>query len=196
MLCFISIMAFGQEVKIIKDEYVEWDFDDQIRKVQTDFIPMAKKRLNEYPFSLQYFKPHSGNKNAFYAIIIKLYAGTSKQSLPRGSKLLLKMDNDSIITLETIIDVSENDKIAGLFIDYYYMYLPYYVTTQQVQQLMTHKVVKIRIQESWDDWYIDLPNKSIKDKHILFTDNLIRMKSSIDTRINPSRKLDEMLNDF
>lgn len=195
MLGLVSISILGQDVSILQDE----NLGDR-RQIQTDYTPMAKKGLVELPFSLQYVSTKYSSE-AYYTMTFKLTLGSVPQSLPSGSKMYLKLDNDSILEFETMNDIAEYDntfqymELFGCL--YYYMYPTYYASSEQIDMLMKHKVVKIRRQVTWGEGFYDIPdNRVFKQKHICFTENLIRMKLSIDKRLNAANNQNALLEGF
>ena len=194
MLCFVSIVSYGQNVAILQDENL-----GDYRKIQTDYVPYAKKGLAELTFSLQYFSP-VGTSQAYYTMTFHITLGAERQSLPKGSKMYLKLDDGSVLEFESINDIAEYDntfeymELFGYM--YYYMYPTYYATTDQIEKLMQHQVVKVKRQITWGEGFYDIPNKVFKDKHMCFTENLISAKQAIDKRLNAANNQDALLQGF
>lgn len=195
-LFFMCYSAFGQDVRIINDENVE-----SYRKIQTDYLPLAKKGIVAFPFSLQYFSP-TGSQESYYTLIFKVACGYVRRSLPEGSKMFVKLDDDSIIELQTISGIeeyeNESETMPQTHSDYYYIYPTYMATPEQINQMIEHKIVKVRRQITWGEGYYDMPNENgrIRLKHMCMTENLARMKLSIDKRLEKTETPDDILNGF
>lgn len=195
-LLFLCYSAFGQDVSIINDENVE-----SYRKIQTGYLPWLKKGLVDLPFSLQYFSP-TGSEDAYYTLVFKVSCGTVRRSLPEGSKMFVKLDDDSIIEMQTISEIEEYQNeyeiIPTLNATYYYIYPTYLATPEQIQQMIEHKIVKVRQQTTWGEGYYDIPNENLKIrlKHMCLTENLTRMKLSIDKRLERTETQDDILKGF
>ena len=111
MLCFVSIVSYGQNVAILQDENL-----GDYRKIQTDYVPYAKKGLAELTFSLQYFSP-VGTSQAYYTMTFHITLGAERQSLPKGSKMYLKLDDGSVLEFESINDIAEYDNTKAMYME-------------------------------------------------------------------------------
>ena len=193
ILCVFSIISNGQVVDIIHDENVE-----EYRKIQSSYTPMIKKGLLEIPFSLIYYAPKNDNEE-YYALSCKI-TDFSRMELPAGSKMYLKLDNEEVIELETYqnIETFDNDYYLLNGISFYYIYPLYLLSKNQMDKLLSHRVVKIRTQITWGKGYFDYPDedRGIKSKHLVFSENLLKMKISIDNRLNNIGSQSDLLNGF
>lgn len=191
-LLALSCNIFGQG--IITDENLE-----NHRKIQTDYYPIVKKGLAEIPMSLVYFK-YLDSSLSHYSLVVELNLGSTNQSLPKGSKLYIKLENGEIIEGTSMFEIHEFENrrewmdMFGYY--YYYMYPQYQISVSDIEKMLENKVVKVRVQLTWGTGYFDLPNKSFKDKHFVFSNSLMIMKSAIDQRINKATNQEDLLRGF
>jgi hypothetical protein len=83
-----------------------------------------------------------------------------RKELSVGRKLLIKLDNDSILSLTNIQKITQLDNdytIAGSVIAYH-MYPNYEIKSDQLTTLMKHIVVKLRVET--EDGYTDLDSRN------------------------------------
>lgn len=193
ILCVFSIISKGQVVDIIHDENLE-----EYRKIQSQYTPIIKKGLLEIPFSLIYYAPKN-DKEEYYALSCKI-SDLSRMEMPTGSKMYLKLDNEEVIELETLnnIETFDNDYYLLNGIAFYNIYPLYLLSKNQMDKLLSHRVVKIRTQITWGKGYFDYPDedRGIKSKHLVFSENLLKMKISIDNRLNNIGNQSDLLNGF
>ncbi len=193
ILCVFSVISNAQVVDIIHDENLE-----EYRKIQSQYTPIIKKGLLEIPFSLIYFAPKDDTEE-YYALSCKI-TDFSRMEIPAGSKMYLKLDNEEVIELETFqnIETSDNDYYLLNGITFYCIYPLYLLSKNQMDMLLSHRVVKIRTQITWGKGYFDYPDeeRGIKSKHLLFSENLLKMKMSIDNRLNNIGSQSDLLNGF
>ena len=193
MFVLSSYLVFAQ--KIVHDENLS-----DYRKIQTNYYPLVKKGLIEIPMSLVYFK-YTESSLSHYSIVVKLTLGSTRQSLPKGSKLYVKLENGEIIEGESMFEINtfdnEHEYLEALHTMYYYMYPQYKFSEADIEKMISDKVVKVRFQVTWGNGYFDLPNNQVfKDKHMQFTGSLSAMKNAIDTRVNQASSQSDILQGF
>lgn len=193
ILVLSSCCIFAQ--RIIHDENLA-DF----RKIQTEFYPIVKKGLVEIPMSLVYFK-YTDSDLSHYSIVVQITLGQSQQSLPKGSKIYVKLENDEIIEGESMFEIhtfdNEHEWIEGLHAMYYYMYPQYRFSEADIAKMIAKKATKIRVQVTWGNGFFDLPNGNVfKEKHMRFTESLSAMKGAIDARVNKASNQSDILQGF
>ena len=184
MFVLSSYLVFAQ--KIVHDENLS-----DYRKIQTNYYPLVKKGLIEIPMSLVYFK-YTESSLSHYSIVVKLTLGSTRQSLPKGSKLYVKLENGEIIEGESMFEINtfdnEHEYLEALHTMYYYMYPQYKFSEADIEKM---------ISVTWGNGYFDLPNNQVfKDKHMHFTGSLSAMKSAIDTRVNQASTQSDILQGF
>lgn len=83
-----------------------------------------------------------------------------RKELSVGRKLLIKLDNDSILSLINIQNITQlnNDYIMVGSVIVYHMYPTYEIKSDQLTALMKHKAVKLRIET--EDGYTDLDSRN------------------------------------
>ena len=188
-----SNICFSQ--RIIHDENLS-----EYRKIQSEYYPLVKKGIVEIPMSLVYFK-FSDSSLSHYSIVIKITLGPSPQSLPKGSKIYVKLGNDEIVEGESMYEIhtfdNEHEWLEALHSTYYYMYPQYRFSEEDIAKMINSRVKKVRVQVTWGDGFFDLPNdKVFKDKHMRFTESLSAMKSAIDARVGQATKQSDILQGF
>lgn len=194
IFCVLGICATSFAQKIIHDENLE-----DYRKIQTEYYPIVKKGLAEIPMSLMFFK-YTDVSLSHYSIVVKLTLGSSRQSLPEGSKVFVKLDNGEVIEGQSMFEIhtydNDHEYLEAFHSMWYYMYPQYRFFADDIQKMINHTVVKVRFQVTWGEGFFDLPNKVFKDKHIVFTQSLSSMKSAIDTRVSNTSSQDDILKGF
>ena len=92
-------------------------------------------------------------------------------------------NNEEVIELETLnnIETFDNDYYLLNGIAFYNIYPLYLLSKNQMDKLLSHRVVKIRTQITWGKGYFDYPDedRGIKSKPFVFSENLLKMKISI-----------------
>ena len=193
MLLLIGCSIYAQ--RIIRDENLA-----DYRKIQTDYYPIVKKGLAEIPMSLMYFK-YANSEMSHYSIVVKITLGSSQQSLPKGSKIYIKLDNDEIVEGESMHEINtydnEHEWIEAFHSMYYYMYPQYRFSEESITKMIDNKVQKIRIQVTWGNGFFDIPDGSIfKEKHLRFSESLSLMKNAINNRVKQASTQSDILQGF
>lgn len=193
VLALSSYLCFAQQ--IIHDENLS-----DYRKIQTNYYPLVKKGLVEIPMSLVYFK-YAESSLSHYSIVVKLTLGTSRQTLPKGSKIYVKLENDEIVEGESMFEINtfdnDHEYLEALHSMYYYMYPQYKFSEDDIEKMINNKVTKVRFQVTWGNGFFDLPNNQVfKDKHMQFTNSLSAMKNAIDSRVKQASVQSDILQGF
>ena len=193
MLALSCYICFAQQ--IIHDENLSG-----YRKIQTNYYPLVKKGLVKIPMSLIYFK-YAESSLSHYSIRVKLTLGSSRESLPKGSKIFVKLENDEIIEGESMFEINTYDNdheyLEALHTMYYYMYPQYKFSENDIEKMINNKVTKVRFQVTWGNGFFDLPNnQNFKDKHMQFTNSLSAMKNAIDSRVKQASTQSDILQGF
>lgn len=150
--------------------------------------------------SLIYFK-YAESSLSHYSIRVKLTLGSSRESLPKGSKIFVKLENDEIIEGESMFEINTYDNdheyLEALHTMYYYMYPQYKFSENDIEKMINNKVTKVRFQVTWGNGFFDLPNnQNFKDKHMQFTNSLSAMKNAIDSRVKQASTQSDILQGF
>ena len=108
------------------------------------------------------------DNDTLFDVGLSLSRYQEKMTLSKGKSLLLKLDNDEVITLKTYLDITLADNtftvmsMMGVTGTHYHITPSYRITKEQINALRKHKVKKIRIETEWEEGYIDDEGKAYK----------------------------------
>lgn len=152
----ITFSANAQKCDYLKNE-VDAFTGEKI--VITNFVNINKK------FTSKHFFAHSfGFSGGFYFISIKLTGGGESLFISKGNKLLLKLNDDSILELEA----SEPQKTEFRSVNgasYSFIVPTYHILKEQLEQIANTGVKLIRMETSenqYDSEVTEKDNKKIK----------------------------------
>ena len=189
-LCLSSIMS----AQNILEDKIE---NDGFRILQTSYEPWAKKSIIKWEFSL--FRNVNQTLNTFSERLIFQFVGYDEQrTLPAASKLYIKLDNDSILTLtlwkaiETWDNEAEFVETSLGISTHYYIYPEYILTPHDRAQLKQHKVIKMRFETTWGQGHFTLPRDDFKAK-LSFSEKFVKMEQILDDAMSIKKN---MLDDF
>lgn len=133
LLAITSMSANGILVDKVKDGF---------RFVQTERTPhvfLVKGTMNDGAVSLDY---RSNDEFKQYSVVLYFY---SDYNIEKGAKLLLKLDNDEIMELSSN-DKASSTYVGNAFAQILVSFVSYDLTTEQLKKIMTHNVVKLRVE--------------------------------------------------
>lgn len=163
-LILVSVCYAKEKIKIdhMKDGY---------RIIQTERTPHIfpyKRNLTDAAISLDVVE--YGKKD--YSICIYLFADLN---IDKGSKLLLKLDNEEIIELEADLD-SETIRNVIFTTVQIITFTNYKVTEEQIHKIIENNVIKVRMETSYDYFdakvYKNKFSKTIYNNYLLIEDAL------------------------
>lgn len=163
-LVLVSACYAKEKIKIdhMKDGY------RIIQTERTHHIFPYKRNLTDAAISLDVVE--YGKKD--YSICIYLFADLN---IYKGSKLLLKLDNDEIVELEADLD-SETVRNLIFTTVQIITFTSYKVTEEQIHKIIENNVVKVRMETSYDYFdakvYKDKFSKTIYKDYLLIEDAL------------------------
>lgn len=150
LMC-LNIQAQVDEPLIEEDKQE----DSGTRKILTNYVYFAKGDNKEESLGLSYYHYvlSDGKTIDQYAISL-LRTSLVRMVLDKGRKLLLKFDNDSVLTLKTLTAVKTYNNVYSRISDCYKVLYTYYATKDDLKKIMDNNVRKIRIEEN--DSYTDI----------------------------------------
>lgn len=152
----ITLSASAQKCDYLKNE-VDAFTGEKI--VLTNFVNINKK------FTSRHFFAHSfGFSSGFYFINLKLTGGGQSLFISKGNKLLLKLNNDSILEFEASeAQKTEFNSINGA--SYSYIVPSYNLSKEQLTLIVNAGIKLIRMETSenqYDSEVTEKDNKKIK----------------------------------
>ncbi len=173
-ICILLFSHFGFSQNVRVDKY---SVEDSTRIVLSYWANLYTEWSTAASFSIGY----AVNKNNVYLWMLELCLNESKLQIAKGRKLLLKLDDGSIIELENSKDIGPGDyevKVTKYGTNYY-VYPSYDITEEQIQQIINGNVSKIRIEH--EVGYLDREIKGIKKKSpkSRFSENMEKLYSNV-----------------
>jgi len=182
MLCFIcSIMAVSAKSKLAIDKTI-----DGVRVVQTERTAhvFSYTQMTDASISLSCVKTENICQ---YCINVFIF---TNNDISKGNKLLLKLDNNEILTLAADTDAeTENlmttQNVFGAITGKTDItHIPYTITIEQLQKIINNKVVKVRVETTLDAFdgkvYGNKFSKTIQEDYSLIQGALSQQKSIYD----------------
>lgn len=167
--------SYASSCYIVNDET-----KDGNRYLQTNYIPFAEcaSFFYRYTFSLNLSCMVDPDGNISYLIGFDLSSG-QRVHYQKGYKVLIKLENDETVVLNSLLDISEGENIHewdGLLKQSVYHLRPLFgLDDEMVLKLMKNETVKMRIQGDWNfdrksrkNSYIDLPATTIGSNYFEF----------------------------
>ncbi len=138
IVLFTYTATYAQKVSIDKME------NDGSRVITSEASNLYRKLVSAAGFHLSYVLLSSGNE--FWYIQLTLNEG--KYTMDKGRKLLIKTDKDEIIELENykVIGPADYEYNVTRYGTDYYIKPGYNISEEQIKQLCSSNVVKIRIE--------------------------------------------------
>lgn len=131
--------------------------------------------------------------DTLFSVGLSLSRYQERMTLAKGKSLLLKLDNDEVMTLTTSVDITLADNtftvtsLMGVTGTHYHISPNYRISKEQIALLKEHKVKKIRIETEWEEGYIDDDGKAYK-KLWDFSGAVIKGYEAIQARLAKSKK--------
>lgn len=152
----LNIQAQNDSARIIEDKQEE----SGNRTIFTNDVLFAKGKdkngiESDESLNLAYFRYFIKNGESIdrYSICIPR-TSFIRMTLAKGRKLLLKLDNDSIITLRTQAEIRSYDNCYSPSLNCYKVDYIYPATENDLRKIKNSKVLKIRMEE--DDGFTDM----------------------------------------
>lgn len=145
----MSLMCLNIQAQVDEPLIEEDEQDSSSRKILTNYVYFAKGDSKEECLGLSYYHYMLDNGKSIdqYAISI-LRTSIVRMMLDKGRKLLLKFNNDSILSLKTSTAVKPYNNVYFRTFDCYRVLYTYYATEDELKEIMNNKVCKIRIEEN------------------------------------------------
>lgn len=108
------------------------------------------------------------DNDTLFDVALSLSRYQERMTMAKGKRLLLKLDNDDVMTLQTSSDITQADNtftvttLMGATGTHFHIAPSYRITREQIEVLKEHKVKKIRIETEWEEGYIDDDGKAYK----------------------------------
>lgn len=137
LLLFLSIKAYSQTLKVEKDEFTG------VEDKTTSWEELCKGTFKHPCF------PSMFRFRSIEGLIYFDYQKTTPdiEAISKGNKLMLKLDNNEIVELEAseskVSCIGCWDKFVGS--ESNAVKTPYSVSKEQIEKLLNHKVVKLRV---------------------------------------------------
>lgn len=169
-LILVSASYAKEKIKInhMKDGY------RIIQTERTHHVFPYKRNLTDAAISLDVIE--YGKKD--YSICVYLF---DDLNIYKGSKLLLKLDNDEIIELESNLD-SKTVRNVIFTVVQTITFTSYMVTEEQIHKIIENNVVKVRMETSYDYFdakvYKNKFSRTIENDYILI-ENALQEEISI-----------------
>lgn len=174
-----SLFSFSQTIEIDKvnekgDRYISGSLEP------------IRSLMDKYYFfvSLDAFQA-KGDDEVTYSIVLRTNAN-SPISVPKGGRLLIKLEDDSVIELRTLIEYSDKigEVVTGAIVHTNYSVSPSFVVTPKQINKISEGVKKIRLETSLDPidkvFKKDKMGRIIKEEYALIQEALQKDKSFSD----------------
>lgn len=174
-----SLFSFSQTIEIDKvDEKGD-------RYISGSLEPIRSFTDKHYFFvSLDAFQA-KGDEEASYSIILRTNS-TSPISVPKGGRLLIRLQDDSVMELKTLIEYTDKvgEVITGAIVHTNYSVSPSFIVTPEQIDAISKGVKKIRLETSLDpidkEFKKDKMGRVIKEEYALIQKALQKDKSFSD----------------
>jgi hypothetical protein len=197
LLLFLALISFVVNVNAQKI-YADKQNEDGSRIVTTTNVPFAlrdnifdvfrkkDKRPDFFDLSTTCFIDQNGKK--LYSLDFFVSNSRNKICMDKGSRLLLKLNNDSIIELRSNKNVNDYDNkidiIGGKTT--YSVSFSYDISNSIINILKRNKVVKMRMETDYD--YFDL-DSSYYNSFFSFSKSFLKCINLIDKELQKSNDL-------
>lgn len=197
LLLFLALMSFVVNINAQKI-YADKQNEDGSRIVTTTNVPFAlrdnifdtfrkkDKRPDFFDLSTTCFIDQNGKK--LYSLDFFVSNSRNKICMDKGSRLLLKLNNDSIIELRSNKNVNDYDNkidiIGGKTT--YSVSFSYDISNSIINILKRNKVVKMRMETDYD--YFDL-DSSYYNSFFSFSKSFLKCINLIDKELQKSNDL-------